>query len=110
MDKSVEKRIANLERKIERLTKVYKTFYNNQYAVLVRRKEGNKKHRKWVKRWAEILEKMEPKLRQIGRVIGQVKKGKTIMTLSRREYRLLYHKLRGYTAWESKKVNLRTEN
>lgn len=93
--KSLEKRILTLEKK-------YITLYNRFYAMGMRkdREEAHRRHLNTSKRWTKRFERFSRgQFHQLGRLLGGLKQGKTIMLLDARQKNLLNQKLAGRCGW-----------
>lgn len=93
----LDKRVRRIEKSQMKLRRAHERVYNWHYARSKRRTAQDKRMLATAKYWAVSLKKFSPMFNQLATVAAQIKKGRRMMLLSDREYRLLKFQLRGNT-------------
>lgn len=90
-----DKRLAKLERMARILRAGYVRIYNWHYARTHSRTAEDKRMLAKAKAWAVAFKKYDATFYQLANVAAQMRKGRRLMLLSDREYRLLKSQLKG---------------
>src|SRR3990167_7438700 len=101
----LSKKVKRLERKLAGIQRRTKTLYHRTYAFVIRRKHMETIDHKSVvnlKYWIGKAEKHQLRwTRKLGTLEKNLKKGRMLITLSPKEYRLLKSKLKGRCSWRT---------
>ena len=90
----INHKIAKFDKMARILRKSHTTIYNWHYSHFKRRKKQDKQNLIKAKYWGKILESNKKTFQNVGCLASQLKKGRRLMLLSDKEYRLLKYYLK----------------